>query len=107
MPVGPRLDREDRGDTNRDRCGSAPAPEGRARPAPTGERRAHCARSVTLTEADVDDLADGARINVPAGPHGEELILDGEDFDGQTIAALRASNGAEVEGYMFGTESPA
>jgi hypothetical protein len=63
------------------------------------------AAAITLTEADISDLADGARINVPAGPHDQEIALDGEDFDEEAIAALRAGNTANVEGYTFVPET--
>jgi hypothetical protein len=74
---------------------------------PASERHRPVSPAITLTEADVDDLADGARINVPAGPHRQEIILDGEDFDDEAIAALRAGNTTVVDGYTFVAESAA
>jgi hypothetical protein len=61
---------------------------------------------IVLTAADVDDLADGLRINVLVGTGDQEIILDGRDFDHATIAALRAGGRRQVAGYFVLAEPP-
>lgn len=56
---------------------------------------------IELTEIDVNDLADGCSINVPAGPRDQEIVLCGEDFAATDIRALRAGKTVEVDGFQF------
>lgn len=56
---------------------------------------------IYLTNADVDDLAEGHSINVPACSCGREVILRGEDFDARAIANLRVGRTAVVGGEKY------
>jgi hypothetical protein len=69
---------------------------------PIGARPDRHARAgtVVLTRDDIDDLAAGHSINVPAGPRDQEIVLHAEDFDG-AIAALRAGMTVDAGGYRF------
>jgi hypothetical protein len=61
--------------------------------------------SVTLTAADVAELAQGRSINAPAGPREQEIVVYGEDFDADAISDLRAGRIATVDGYTFCAET--
>jgi hypothetical protein len=56
---------------------------------------------ITLTDADVSDLAARHTINAPCGPHGQEMALRGRDFDEDAIAALREGRRVSVDGWTF------
>jgi hypothetical protein len=67
----------------------------------SGTRAGIRGRVITLTDDDIEALATSASINVPAGPHGQEIIVRGDDFDADAIAALRAGRSWEVDGFKF------
>jgi hypothetical protein len=61
---------------------------------------------ITLTDADVGDLAAHHTINAPCGPHGQEMALRGRDFDEDAITALREWRRVSVDGWTFTAAKP-
>lgn len=61
---------------------------------------------VTLTGADLADLAAGYCFNAMA-EDGSELLIDGEEFDEQEIATLTAGKEVEYEGYLLSCDGQA
>jgi hypothetical protein len=61
--------------------------------------------TLTLTRDDVDDLVDGASINVPCGPGEQETILRGSELSESEIRTLRRGGSVEHDGWALTTEN--
>jgi hypothetical protein len=59
-----------------------------------------------LSIDDVEVLAEGHSTNVVAGPRNEEIIIHGDDFDEDAIAALERGETCEVDGFVFAALQP-